>query len=330
MGISVHSYERRSQHHQPHNNIIIMKFLVGICLVACAVAVPINRTPGELVKAHIAAVRGEQPDFLNNLMGAKVQGTPLYQAAATTPYLADASYVAAPMPYIGHTPLVAAAQPYIANSYAVAEAKPYVVANAPFVAATPYLADTIEVAAAKPYLADAAYVAAAKPYLADTAEVAAAKPYLADSEAVAAAKPYLADAAYVADAKPYLADTKAVSKAKVEFQKYFDAVEHSELGAEFPLAKYQTPLVVAPKVFSPINAPLVRYESPKVFTRADSIIPATYYSGYNTYPNIYHINTYPYSYHNAAYPYYAGFHGMPVVTAPIVSTSAKKAVEAEE
>ena len=324
--------------------------------MSCAVAVPINRTPEELVKAHIAAVRGEQPDFLNNLMGAKVQGTPLYQAAATTPYLADASYVAAPRPYIGYTPLVAAAQPYMANSYAVAEAKPYVVADASFVKATPYLADTIEVAAAKPYLADAAYVAAAKPYLADAAYVAAAKPYLADTPAVAAAKPYLADAAYVAaakpyladtpavaaakpyladaayvaDAKPYLADTKAVSKAKVEFQKYFDAVEHSEFGAEFPIAKYQTPLVVAPKVFAPINAPLVRYESPKVFTRADSIIPATYYSGYNAYPNTYPVNTYPYSYHNAAYPYYAGFHGMPVVTAPIVSKSAKEAVEAEE
>merc|ERR1711874_967433 len=119
------------------------------------------------------------------------------------------------------------------------------------------------------------------------------KPYLADTAEVVAAKPYLADAAYVAAAKPYLADTKSVSKAKVEFQKYFDAVEHSELGAEFPIAKYQTPLVVAQKVFSPINAPLV-------------------------------------SYHNAAYPYYAGFHGMPVITAPIVSTSAKKAVEAEE
>ena len=97
-----------------------------------------------------------------------------------------------------------------------------------------------------------------------------------------------------------------------------------------PAAKYQTPLVVAPRVFAPINAPLVRYESPKVFTRADSIIPATYYSGYNAYPNTYPINTYPYSYHNAAYPYYAGFHGMPVVTAPIVSKSAKEAVEAEE
>merc|ERR1712241_293303 len=205
---------------------------------------------------------------------------------------------------------------YLADSEAVAAAKPY-------------LADTVEVAAAKPYLADSEAVAAAKPYLADTAEVAAAKPYLADSE-VAAAKPYLADAAYVADAKPYLADTKAVSKAKVEFQKYFDAVEHSEFGAEFPIAKYQTPLVVAPKVFAPINAPLVRYESQKVFTRADSIIPATYHSGYNAYPNTYHINTYPYSYHNAAYPYYAGFHGMPVVTAPIVSKSAKEAVDAEE
>merc|ERR1712241_354854 len=197
-------------------------------------------------------------------------------------------------------------------------------------AAKPYLADAAYVAAAKPYLADAAYVAAAKPYLADTPAVAAAKPYLADSDAVAAAKPYLADTAEVAAAKPYLADTKAVSKAKVEFQKYFDAVEHSELGAEFPLAKYQTPLVVAPKVFAPINAPLVRYESPKVFTRADSIIPATYYSGYNAYPNTYPINTYPYSHHNAAYPYYAGFHGMPFVTAPIVSKSAKEAVEAEE
>merc|ERR1712061_291744 len=115
----------------------------------------------------------------------------------------------------------------------------------------------------------------------------------ADSEAAAAAKPYLADTAEVAAAKPYLADTKAVSKAKVEFQKYFDAVEHSEFGAEFPIAKYQTPLVVAPKVFAPINAPLV-------------------------------------SYHNGAYPYYAGFHGMPVATAPIVSKSAKEAVEAEE
>merc|ERR1712045_29782 len=175
--------------------------------------------------------------------------------------------------------------------------------------------------------------AAAKPYLADAAYVAAAKPYLADTPAVAAAKPYLADAAYVAAAKPYLADTKAVSDAKVEFQKYSEYIQkYSELDAavaeaslapvsipSIPVAKYQTPLVVAPKVFAPINAPLVRYESPKVFTRADSIIPATYYSGFNAYPNTYPINTYPYSYHNAAYPYYAGFHGMPVVTAPIVS-----------
>merc|ERR1712045_884801 len=226
--------------------------------------------------------------------GAKVQGTPLYQAAATTPYLADASYVAAPRPYIGYTPLVAAAQPYMANSYAVAAAKPY-------------LADSEAVAAAKPYLADTAEVAAAKPYLADAPYVAAAKPYLADTPAVAAAKPYLADAAYVAAAKPYLADTKAVSDAKVEFKKYSEYIQkYSELDAaaaeailapvsipSIPVAKYHTPLVVAPKVFTPINAPLV-------------------------------------SYHNAAYPYYAGFHGMPVVTAPIVSKSAKEAVEAEE
>merc|ERR1711910_60788 len=227
------------------SNIVIMKFLIGLCLVACAVAAPLELTPevaeatAQHLAAHAAASKGE------HAMLAPVQGAALY------------------------------------------------------------LADTEAVAAAKPYLADAADVAAAKPYLADTAEVAAAKPYLAD-------------APYVAAAKPYLADTQAVAKAKVEFQKYFDAVEHSELGAEFPIAKYQTPLVVAPKVFAPINAPLVRYESPKVFTRADSIIPATYYAGYNAYPNTYPINTYPYSYHNAAYPYYAGFHGMPVVTAPIV------------
>merc|ERR1712045_429112 len=138
--------------------------------------------------------------------------------------------------------------------------------------------------------------AAAKPYLADSEAVAAAKPYLADTAEVAAAKPYLADAAYVAAAKPYLADTKAVSDAKVEFKKYSEYIQkYSELDAaaaeailapvsipSIPVAKYHTSLVVAPKVFTPINnAPLV-------------------------------------SYHNAAYPYYAGFHGMPVVTAPIV------------
>merc|ERR1711981_585088 len=118
-----------------------MKFLIGLCLVACAFAAPLELTPevaeatAQHFAAHAAASKGEHAKL------APVQGAALY--------LAD-------------TEAVAAAKPYLADDAAVAAAKPY-------------LADTAEVAAAKPYLADTAEVAAAKPYLADTAEVAAAK-----------------------------------------------------------------------------------------------------------------------------------------------------------
>merc|ERR1712224_971593 len=119
-------------------NIIIMKFLIGLSLVAIAVAVPIELTPEvaeatkEHLAAHAAALLGEHAKL------APVQGPALY--------LAD----------------VAAAKPYLADTAEVLAAKPY-------------LADAPDVAAAKPYLADADDVAAAKPYLADTVEVAAAK-----------------------------------------------------------------------------------------------------------------------------------------------------------
>merc|ERR1712020_162820 len=121
-------------------NIIIMKFLIGLSLVAVAVAVPIELTPEvatatkEHLAAHAAALKGEHAAL------APVQGAAFY--------LAD-------------TVDVAAAKPYLADAADVAAAKPS-------------LADAPDVAAAKPYLADAADVAAAKPYLADTADVAAA------------------------------------------------------------------------------------------------------------------------------------------------------------
>merc|ERR1712224_646725 len=109
-------------------NIIIMKFLIGLSLVAIAVAVPIELTPEvaeatkEHLAAHAAALLGEHAKL------APVQGPALY--------LADDAAVAAAKPYLADAPDVAAAKPYLADAADVAAAKPY-------------LADTVEVAAAK-------------------------------------------------------------------------------------------------------------------------------------------------------------------------------------
>merc|ERR1712224_828910 len=109
-------------------NIIIMKFLIGLSLVAIAVAVPIELTPEvaeatkEHLAAHAAALLGEHAKL------APVQGPALY--------LADDAAVAAAKPYLADTAEVAAAKPYLADADDVAAAKPY-------------LADTVEVAAAK-------------------------------------------------------------------------------------------------------------------------------------------------------------------------------------
>merc|ERR1712179_561368 len=81
-------------------NIIIMKFLIGLRLVAVAVAVPIELTPEvatatkEHLAAHAAALKGEHAAL------APVQGPAFYLAdtvdvAAAKPYLADAADVAA-------------------------------------------------------------------------------------------------------------------------------------------------------------------------------------------------------------------------------------------
>merc|ERR1711881_805756 len=84
----------------PRNIIIIMKFLIGLSLVAVAVAVPIELTPEvatatkEHLAAHAAALKGEHAAL------APVQGPALYLAddaevAAAKPYLADTADVAA-------------------------------------------------------------------------------------------------------------------------------------------------------------------------------------------------------------------------------------------
>merc|ERR1712001_807282 len=84
----------------PRNIIIIMKFLIGLSLVAVAVAVPIELTPEvatatkEHLAAHAAALKGEHAAL------APVQGAAFYLAdtadvAAAKPYLADAADVAA-------------------------------------------------------------------------------------------------------------------------------------------------------------------------------------------------------------------------------------------
>merc|ERR1712154_48383 len=112
----------------PRNIIIIMKFLVGLTLVAVAVAVPIELTPEvatatkEHLAAHAAALKGEHAAL------APVQGPAFY--------LADAADVAAAKPYLADTAEVAAAKPYLPDAADVAAAKPY-------------LADTADVAAAK-------------------------------------------------------------------------------------------------------------------------------------------------------------------------------------
>merc|ERR1711953_1536455 len=112
----------------PRNIIIIMKFLIGLSLVAVAVAVPIELTPEvatatkEHLAAHAAALKGEHAAL------APVQGAAFYLAdtvdvAAAKPYLADAADVAAAKPYLADAPDVAAAKPYLADAADVAAAK---------------------------------------------------------------------------------------------------------------------------------------------------------------------------------------------------------------
>merc|ERR1712179_595206 len=109
-------------------NIIIMKFLIGLSLVAVAVAVPIEFTPEvatatkEHLAAHAAALKGEHAAL------APVQGPAFYLAdtvdvAAAKPYLADAADVAAAKPYLPDAADVAAAKPYLADTADVAAAK---------------------------------------------------------------------------------------------------------------------------------------------------------------------------------------------------------------
>merc|ERR1712064_139258 len=108
-------------------NIIIMKFLIGLSLVAIAVAVPIELTPEvaeatkEHLAAHAAALLGEHAKL------APVQGPALYLAddaavAAAKPYLADTAEVLAAKPYLADAPDVAAAKPYLADAPDVAAA----------------------------------------------------------------------------------------------------------------------------------------------------------------------------------------------------------------
>merc|ERR1711997_742426 len=84
----------------PRNIIIIMKFLIGLSLVAVAVAVPIELSPEvatatkEHLAAHAAALKGEHAAL------APGQGAAFYLAdtadvAAAKPYLADTADVAA-------------------------------------------------------------------------------------------------------------------------------------------------------------------------------------------------------------------------------------------
>merc|ERR1712228_779102 len=96
-------------------NIIIMKFLIGLSLVAIAVAAPLELTPevAEATKmhlaAHAAATKGE------HAMLAPVQGPAFY--------LADTAEVAAAKPYLADSADVAAAKPYVADTVEVAAAK---------------------------------------------------------------------------------------------------------------------------------------------------------------------------------------------------------------
>merc|ERR1711997_896610 len=167
----------------------IMKFLIGLLLVAVATSAPLEHAPEVAeatamhLKAYAAAVAGEHSQL------APVQGPALY---------------------IADTPEVAAAKPYLPDTEEVAAAKPY-------------LPDTDDVAAAKPYLSDTEEVAAAKPYLFDDPDVAAAKPYLPDTPDVAEAK--VAFQTYFDEvAAGAVAEHAAVAEAQAAYQKYFDAV----------------------------------------------------------------------------------------------------------
>merc|ERR1711981_420904 len=96
-------------------NIIIMKFLIGLSLVAFAVGAPLELTPevAEATKAHLAAhaaaLAGEHAAL------APVQGPAFY--------LADDAAVAAAKPYLADTAEVAAAKPYLPDAADVAAAK---------------------------------------------------------------------------------------------------------------------------------------------------------------------------------------------------------------
>merc|ERR1712226_1822913 len=109
-------------------NIIIMKFLIGLSLVAVAVAVPIELTPEvatatkEHLAAHAAALKGEHAAL------APVQGAAFYLAdtvdvAAAKPYLADAADVAAAKPYLPDAADVAAAKVEFQKYFDAAAAK---------------------------------------------------------------------------------------------------------------------------------------------------------------------------------------------------------------
>merc|ERR1712001_23865 len=171
----------------PRNIIIIMKFLIGLSLVAVAVAVPIELTPEvatatkEHLAAHAAALKGEHAAL------APVQGAAFY--------LADTADVAAAKPYLADDPDVAAAKPYLADAPDVAAAKPY-------------LADTADVAAAKAEFQkyfDAA--AAGTPLTPVTVPVLKTVPVLPKVEVPAVVGPkvvqYTVPSAYYAGYHPY-------------------------------------------------------------------------------------------------------------------------------
>merc|ERR1711997_235058 len=106
----------------------IMKFLIGLLLVAVATSAPLEHAPEVAeatamhLKAYAAAVAGEHSQL------APVQGPALYiadtpEVAAAKPYLPDAEDVAATKPYLPDDPDVAAAKPYLLDTPDVAEAK---------------------------------------------------------------------------------------------------------------------------------------------------------------------------------------------------------------
>merc|ERR1712179_18472 len=158
-------------------NIIIMKFLIGLRLVAVAVAVPIELTPEvatatkEHLAAHAAALKGEHAAL------APVQGPAFYLAdtvdvAAAKPYLADAADVAAAKPYLADTADVAAAkvefQKYFDAAAAGTPLTPVTVPVAPVVVpkvVVPQVAAPVNVAAPiVSYTVPSTYYAGYHPY----------------------------------------------------------------------------------------------------------------------------------------------------------------------